>query len=96
MIWAQVKGYVGRNNKTFKLDEVHTLTESALSTITSDNWARAVRHVIEKEEKRLWELDGLAENMVERVVVDLQSTDSELSSSEEEADMSGIQPLPKD
>jgi hypothetical protein len=44
MIWAQVKGYVAANNKTFKLEDLRLLLE------------RGIQNVIKKEDKVWWKL----------------------------------------
>lgn len=51
LIWAQVKGDVARNNRTFKLSDVKVLFHNALSKVTEQNWKNAIDHTkkIEKE-----------------------------------------------
>lgn len=61
LIWAQVKSYVGRNNKTFKLAEVKSLLEEGIRRITANEWAKCVDHVIREEEKMM-SLDGLIDD----------------------------------
>jgi transposase len=39
-IWSQVKGEVGRNNKTFKLEDLQQLLEHSLSKVTPENWKK--------------------------------------------------------
>jgi hypothetical protein len=56
MIWAQVKGYVAANNKTFKLGDVRLLLEKGIQNVTPERWEKCVQHVI-KEEDKMWNLD---------------------------------------
>lgn len=76
LIWAQVKGYVGRHNTTFKLKDVQELLKIALDNVTEENWSNAVNHV-KKEEDKMWKLDNLLEQSVEPLVIQLTMSDSE-------------------
>jgi hypothetical protein len=80
LVWSQVKGYIARHNKTFKLRDMFGLVSSALLQIMSQRWQAAIDHVIE-EEGRMWELDGLADNVVDRLVINIG--DAETSRDEE-------------
>ena len=52
LIWAQMKGYVARNNTAFKIKDVRELLKYSLNIITKENWKEAIKHVI-KEEKNV-------------------------------------------
>ena len=52
LIWAQVKGFVAKNNTTFRLKDVKELTYAAFGKITKDVWTKAEEHVV-KIEKRI-------------------------------------------
>jgi transposase len=41
LIWAQVKGFVTKNNTTFRLKDVKELTYAAFEKITKDVWTKA-------------------------------------------------------
>lgn len=56
LIWAQMKGFVARENTTFKLQDGRQLLLAGIKRIKEDNWKKAMRHVIE-EENRMWKLD---------------------------------------
>lgn len=58
LIWAQMKGYVGKNNKSFKLPEVRRLTEEAIIKIGAAEWQKCIEHVIKVEDKMMT-LDGI-------------------------------------
>lgn len=80
LIWAQVKGYVARNNTTFKLSDVKNLFNKAISEVTSENWQKCIRHVTEIE-KKMWELDNIIDITIEPIVISLES-DGESSDTE--------------
>jgi hypothetical protein len=46
LIWAHVKGFVAKNNTTFRLKDVKELTYAAFGTITKDVRTKAEVHVI--------------------------------------------------
>lgn len=79
LIWAQVKGYVSKRNKTFKLPEVKSLFEEGLNSVTAHDWEKCVEHV-KNEEKKLWKLDDIIEEMEEetrRCIINLDDDDSD-------------------
>jgi transposase len=88
LVWAQVKGYVAENNKTFKLAEVKNLLETGVSRITADMWKKCINHV-EEEEKRMWDLDFVSESVIEQFVINLNDD----SSSSEDEILSGVEEL---
>ena len=47
LIWAQVKGFVAKNNTTFRLKDVKELTYAAFGT--KDVWIKAEEHVVKIE-----------------------------------------------
>ncbi|XP_072400789.1 uncharacterized protein [Diabrotica undecimpunctata] len=73
LIWAQIKGYVGRENVTFKISDVQRLLQASLDNIHSTDWKNAISHVI-KVEADMWRLD-----VVEPVIIHLGSNDSDSS-----------------
>lgn len=64
LIWAQVKGHVARNNKTFKMQEVRQLLLNSLANVSSENWQNAIKHAI-VEEQKMWELDDVIDTTME-------------------------------
>jgi hypothetical protein len=52
LIWAQVKGFVAKNNTTFRLKDVKELKYAAFGKITKDVWTQAEEHGV-KIEKRI-------------------------------------------
>jgi transposase len=51
LIWAQVKGFVAKNNTTFRLKDVKELTYAAFGKITKDVWTKAEEHVVKIEKE---------------------------------------------
>ena len=50
LIWANVKGYVARNNNTFKMKDVSALLAEGIPRITPEVWQNAICHVTDKVE----------------------------------------------
>jgi|SRR5579872_2984095 len=75
LIWAQVKGYVGRRNTTFKMKDVEVLFKEAIQEVTSENWRKAVQHVI-KEEEKMWNLDHFIDQTVDPLIIVTRGEDS--------------------
>ncbi|KAJ4436444.1 hypothetical protein ANN_19077, partial [Periplaneta americana] len=86
-----VKQKVASKNIKPSLSEIRTITEDAISSITSDVWKKECEPV-QKLEAEYREKDGLIEEEVARFVINL-SEDSSSNSSESDSDMSGICPL---
>lgn len=78
LIWSQVKGYVAANNTTFKINDVRRLLHEAVDQITAEKWANCVRHVIEVQEPRFWDVDDRMEQ-VEEMVINLADDSSTTS-----------------
>jgi transposase len=49
LIWAQVKGFVAKNNTTFRVKGVKELTYATFGKITKDMWTKAEEHVVKIE-----------------------------------------------
>ena len=53
-----VKGFVAKNNTTFRLKDVKELTYAAFGKITKDVWTKAEEHVVKIEKntakKTVW------------------------------------------
>lgn len=81
LIWAQVKGFVAKQNKTFKMAELKVLLPEALASVTAENWKNCEAHVI-KEEQKMFKLDKIIDDTTERFIIHV--TDSSTSSSDSE------------
>ena len=51
LVWAQAKGCVARNNKTFKIKDVKQLFEESLKEVTPENWRKCINHAIKVKDK---------------------------------------------
>lgn len=87
MAWNQVKGFVARNNKTFKLNDVRTLLEKGVANVSSVNWKNYIKHV-QKEEQLFWNLDHIVDVVVDSMIIN-PNEDSD-SDSLEDTDLEGI------
>ena len=78
LIWAWVKGKVAKDNKTYKIADVERLTNEALAAVTPEQWKNACKHCHQLVDQ-FWETDGLQEQVMEDVVIQLgnDSSDSE-------------------
>jgi hypothetical protein len=65
LIWAQVKGFVAKNNTTFRLKDVKELMYAAFGKITKglDVWTKAEEHVVKIEK------EYCKENCIDRSVI---------------------------
>jgi transposase len=45
LIWGDLKGYIGRENSTFKLNDVKNLIQEGFSQIDKLKWLNACNHV---------------------------------------------------
>ncbi|GFW88363.1 hypothetical protein TNCV_2286891 [Trichonephila clavipes] len=81
MIWSQVKGYVAKEKKTFKLNEINELVTKGIDNVTTQNWINCINHVIKKE-KEMWEIDGLVDEIWENqnFIISVNSDSSESDS----------------
>jgi transposase len=69
LIWAQVKGFVAKNNTTFRLKDAKELTYAAFGTITKDVWTKAEEHVI-KIEKEYCKQICIDRSVIEPIIID--------------------------
>lgn len=92
LIWSQLKSYVAAHNTTFTMTGIMSLVQNKSETIGITEWEKAVDHVI-KIENQYVEREGILDEIVDRIVVNLDESDSENSESEDELDMSGIEQL---
>nr|XP_034334823.1 uncharacterized protein LOC117691984 [Crassostrea gigas] len=84
LVWAELKSFVARSNATFKKEKVKELFIQARSTYGVEKWRKVESHVIREVEEKLWKLDGVQDEEVAPVVIDL--TDSDDSASDMDTD----------
>ena len=87
LIWANIKGYVARHNVTFKMADVVQLTHDAIARVTADDWMKCCRHVVGIEEK-YWKSDIAIEEEIEKIVIQVTSSDEDTDTASECSDYS--------
>ncbi|KAI5708322.1 hypothetical protein M8J77_020542 [Diaphorina citri] len=85
LIWANVKGYVRRNNTHFTFADVERLTYEAIERITPDDWRNAVDHCL-RVSKTAWSDDEMVEHVVDEVIISVTGEISSESESESDGD----------
>ena len=81
-----MKGYIGRENSTFKLNDVKNLIQEGFSQIDKLKWLNVCNHVKNNIELKCWKEDGIREE-ISKVVINLES-DNETDSESNEDDSS--------
>lgn len=76
MIWANVKGYVAANNKFQGLKVVEKLLREGIEHITRETWISVVEHTRKLCEDD-WVKEGVREENVEQMIINIGPTDSE-------------------
>ncbi|RVE40529.1 hypothetical protein evm_014822 [Chilo suppressalis] len=69
LVWAQVKGHVANNNKTYKMQEVKTLFQEGIIKVTPTKWSDCVSHTI----KEIYIID----EVTDRFVISVTGSDSD-------------------
>lgn len=80
LIWAQVKGHVARNNRSYKMADITKLFQEGLNDVTAQKWSDCVAHVI-KEEEKMFKLDNLIDVVTDRLIINVSGDDEESSDS---------------
>jgi hypothetical protein len=75
LIWAQVKGFVAKNNTTFRLKDAKELTYAAFEKITKDVWTKAEEHVV-KIEKEYCKENCIDRSVIPPIIIDFCDDDS--------------------
>ena len=76
LIRAQVKGFVAKNNTTFRLKDANELTYAAFGKITKDVWTKAEEHVV-KIEKEYCKENCIDRSFIEPIIIDFCDADSD-------------------
>ena len=75
LIWAWVKTTVAKKNSTFKMADVEKLVNDTLLQVTQKQWEDACKHCHQLVDQ-FWISDGLQEEEIERVLIQLDGNDS--------------------
>ena len=89
LVWSQVKGYVARNNKTFKIGDVKALVEQGIKEVTKEKWKGCIEHVI-AEEETFWKSNDLCDCIVDHLEINLADTSCSSYEEEEEEEEEDI------
>lgn len=73
LVWAEIKNFVSTRNTTYKMKDVELLFHNAIDTVTPEKWRRCVEHVI-KEEKKMWQLDNMLDD-IEPIIISVDESD---------------------
>ena len=82
-----MKGYIARRNVSFKMTDVIQLTHDAIAAVTEDDWASSCRHV-EEVERKYWDADIAVEAEMEKIVIQVTSSDKDTDTATECSDYS--------
>lgn len=88
LIWGDLKGYIGRENSTFKLNDVKNLIQEGFSQIDKLKWLNACNHVKNNIELKCWKEDGIREE-ISKVVINLESDNENDSESNDDDSSDG-------
>lgn len=83
LIWAQIKNYVATNNKLFNMTDLIRILKEAIDKVTPSDWKKVVDHT-KKVILEAWEDEGLLEDAVEQMIINVNGSDSDDSSTEDE------------
>ena len=90
LIWGDLKGFIARENHTFKAKDVKSLIDEGFSKIDPLRWQNCCRHVLDIEEA-YWKKDNIQKDTVNPIVVhigndsDEEDDDDDDEEEEEEA-----------
>lgn len=85
LVWSQVKGYMARQNSSFKMVQIKDLLPAAISDVTAQKWQECIRHV-EAIEKKMFTLDNIQDDLQDRFIINLEASSSD-------SDLDGIEPF---
>lgn len=100
LIWAQIKNYIGKENKSFTMTEIEKLTLHAVNRVTAQELRKCVQHV-EKELRKAKEREGILDNEVDQLIIKLEegeessesSDGDEMEQESSDDEMDGILPV---
>ena len=82
-----MKGHIARRNVSFKMTDVLQLTHDAIAAVTEDDWVSSCRQV-EEVERTYWDADIAVEAEMEKIVVQVTSSDEDTGGATECSDYS--------
>ncbi|KAF8783184.1 hypothetical protein HNY73_013381 [Argiope bruennichi] len=95
-VWSSVKRIIKERNVTddLSLDNLKSLLQTAITEVTSAEWAAHCKHV-EKLENNYWKKDGQLEDLVDELSFQIDTNDDSGSEETEtcESDLEGFEML---
>ena len=82
-----MKGYIARRNVSFKMTDVIQLTHDVIAAVTEHDWVSSCRHV-EEVERKYWDADIAVEEEIEKIVIQVTSSDEDTDMTTECSDYS--------
>lgn len=88
LAWAKLKNFVRSKNVggDINMTRLREIVLEGLNQITTEDWMGYCSHV-QKIEEEHWERDGIVENALESIIIDLDTSDEESDDEEEEKDV---------
>ena len=77
LVWSYLKGYVARNNSSCNKKGITQLFLEAKSHVDAERWAKFETRVVREFEEKLRKLDGIRDEDVNPVVIDMTDDDSD-------------------
>ena len=71
LIWATMKGYIARQNVSFKMTDVIQLSHDTIAAVTEDDLVSSCRHV-EELERKYWDAYIAVEAEMEKIVIKIR------------------------
>ena len=87
-----MKGYIARRNVSFKKTDV---IHDAIAAVTEDDWVSSCRHV-EEVERKYWDADIAVEAEMEKIVIQVASSDEDTDTATECSAYSDTESADKD
>ncbi|XP_076284706.1 uncharacterized protein LOC143211131 [Lasioglossum baleicum] len=64
LAWAKIKGFIRKQNTTYRLADVRQLVGQAVESVSAENWQNFIRHAI-GEETRFHEIDRAVDSVLD-------------------------------
>ncbi|KAL3286751.1 hypothetical protein HHI36_001244 [Cryptolaemus montrouzieri] len=86
LVWAEMKNYVASKNTSFKFQDMKKLFAEFIERIDAVKWQNCIKHVVEKVERRMWQLDHIIDEQLDPIIVNLENDSSSSSESDNDDD----------
>lgn len=87
LAWAQIKTYIRSRNTTgdFSIAKLKEVVDEAIASVTSSDWEKFCRHVIQIENK-YWETDYMMEEIEPIIITPGADSDTDTDDSDNDSD----------